>query len=203
MASLLPLVGLLAVSGPISPSAPDAAPKETSVIAGLGVAGGEGAGGLGVALLATHHFRWFELGLEAHAAALVARLAGAGCVGGLHFGEHFSLRLLGSAGIHSYAGVGRRLLSDDPGVSGSAPYAGGRLVLGYSFPARAGLRHRGFVGFMGAVDQDLVRSTRTVSYIEEGWFFGGTTEQTSSHTVGQLTMAGFLVAGVDLDLLGD
>lgn len=203
MPSLVPLVGLLAVAGSSSPPVPAEAPKETSVIAGLGVAGGEGAGGLGLAVLATHRLWWFELGLEAHAAALMSRMAGAGCVGGLHFGENFSLRLLGTAGVHSYEGVGRRWLSDDRGVSGSTPYAGGRLVLGYSLPARAGLRHRGFVGLMGGIDQDLARLRRTSQHIETGWLFGGTTVQTFQHTVGQLTLAGFLVAGVDLDLLGD
>lgn len=202
MASLIPLVGLLATAGAAPRDAPPPSTvNETSILAGLGLAGGEGTGGLGLTLLATHRWRFLELGVDAHVSAFISHQAGLGGVGGFHFGDQLSLRLLGGAGFHSYGGIGRGLLSDDPGVSGAVPYAGGRVVLGYSFRSRPGLRHRGFIGLMGGLDQDLAREKRTVTYLEEGWLFGGTTEQTSVHTVGQLTMSGFLVAGVDLDLL--
>jgi hypothetical protein len=63
------------------------------------------------------------------------------------------------------------------------------------------LRHRAFIGLMGGLDHDLAREKRSVSYVNHGWLFGETTEQTASHTVGQITTSGFVVAGVDLDLL--
>ncbi len=201
MASFVPLVGLLAMAGAAPSEAPTAAIRETSVITGLGWASGQGAGGVGFTLMATHRFRFVELGLDGQAAAFVSRMAGVGAVGGLHLGEDFSLRLLGSAGVHTYGAVGKHLLSDDPGVSGTVPYAGGRVVLGYSFPARS-RPHRAFIGLLGGMDQDLARKQRAVTYIDEDWLFGGRTEQTSIHSVGQLTISGFVVAGVDLDLVG-
>ena len=202
MASLLPVVAFLAAAGATPDEAPPPPIRETSLVAGLGVATGEGAGGPGFTLMATHRFHFLELGLDCQAAAFMSRMAGIGGVGGLHFGEDFSLRLLGSAGIHTYGAIGSQLLSNDPGVSGTVPYAGGRLVLGYSFPARSRLPHRAFIGLLGGIDQDLARKQRSVTYVEEGFIFGGTTIQTSTHTVGQLTMSGFLVAGVDLDFVG-
>jgi hypothetical protein len=164
------------------------------------VAGGKGVGGAGAALLLTHRFGPFELGLDGQATALISSMLGVGADAGLHFGNDLSLRLLASAGVHSYAGVGRHLLSDDPGASGTVPYLGGRLVLGYSFPTRAGTRHRPFIGLIASLDDDLARDGKSVNYTQENWIFGGSSDATSTHTIGQATIGGFVVAGVDLDL---
>jgi hypothetical protein len=204
---MLPLVALLSAVSASTPAPPT--PKvepavahvaETSFIAGLGGVGGKTMGGPGFTMLATHRLEWLELGAECYGAALFSGVLGIGAVGGLHIGESFSVRALGSVGMHSYSNVGGGLLSDDPGISGSVPYAGGRLVLGYSFTGRKSSPHRAFIGLVGALDQDLERETRTVSYQSENWFFGGSSEVTSTHTIGQTTIAGFLVGGVDVDL---
>ena len=47
------------------------------------------------------------------------------------------------------------------------------------------------VGVSGGIDQDLARKSYTVSYVNHGWLFGETTQQTSTHTVGQLTTMAF------------
>jgi hypothetical protein len=175
---------------------------ETSFIAGLGVTGGENAGGVAVSAQVTHRYHFLEVGGECHAAALFSSMLGVGGVAGFHFGNAFSVRLLGAAGVHLYDGVGRGLLTDDPGISGSLPYAGGRLVLGYSFPQRRS-GHRAFIGLAGMYDRDLARRTSAVTYREEDAFFGGDSyEATSTHTLGQTSVSGFLLAGVSLDLTG-
>jgi hypothetical protein len=208
MIQLLPLLGVLNTAVPNAAvdatrpgqPAPVAVP-ETSLLGGLGVAGGETAGGAGFSLLATHRFEWIELGLECQGAALFSAMLGIGGVGGLHLGNDFSVRLLGSAGLHSYHGVGSGLLSNDPGVSGSVPYAGGRLVLGYSFAVRKNGPHRVVVGLIGAWDRDLDRKSKSVTYTTDDWLFGGgASDVTATHTIGQTTTAGFLVAGVEVDL---
>jgi hypothetical protein len=211
MLPLVPLLSALATSTPApsahrsaSTDAPFAAPAarvaETSFMGGLGLAGGDSAGGLGFAMLATHRLKWLELGGECYGAALFSAMFGVGAVGGLHVGESFSVRALGSLGMHSYSHVSGGLLTDDPGISGSVPYAGARLVLGYSFAGRAGSAQRAFIGLLGTLDRDLERETRSVTYQSRGWLTGETSEMTSTHTIGQTTIAGFLVVGVDLDL---
>jgi hypothetical protein len=214
MLPLVPLLSALATSTPASASTAnqsagaDAAPPapvsasvpETSFMGGLGVAGGDSAGGLGFTMLATHRLTWLELGGECYGAALFSAMFAVGAVGGLHVGESFSVRALGSLGMHSYSHIGRGLLSEDPGISGSVPYAGGRLVLGYSFAGRARSAQRAFIGLIGTLDRDLDRKTKSVTYQSEDWLFGGTSEVTSTHTIGQTTVAGFLVVGVDVDL---
>jgi hypothetical protein len=203
MLPLVPLLTALSTATPtdsvsVSPALDHVA--ETSFVAGLGAAGGDSVGGVGFMMLATHRVKWVELGVDCYGAALLSGMFGLGAVAGLHLGEAFSLRVLGSVGMHSYSAVGRGLLSDDPGISGSTPYAGGRLVLGYSFAGRKGSPHRAFIGVVGVLDEDLNRETRAVTYQSENWIFGGTSEVTSRHTIGQTTLAGFIVGGVDLDL---
>lgn len=211
---MLPLVALLGALSTLTPGTPSRSEKaaaskiepavagvaETSFIGGLGAASGESVGGPGLTMLATHRLEWLELGAECHGAALFSGMLGIGAVGGVHIGETFSVRALGSVGMHSYSHVGRGLLSDDPGISGSVPYAGGRLVLGYSFAGRKSSPHRAFIGLVGALDQDLERETRTVTYQSDNWLFGGSSEVTSTHTIGQTTLAGFLVGGLEVDL---
>ena len=206
MIQLMPLLAALTTSVPkpavgATPPGVPVAVAETSLVGGLGVAGGETAGGVGFSLMATHRFQWVELGLDCHATALFSAMAGMGAVGGLHLGSDFSVRLLGSAGMHAYHRVGSSLLSNDPGVSGSVPYAGGRLVLGYSFAGRKSSRHRAFIGLIAALDSDLERESKSVTYTADDWLFGnGSSKTSSTHAIGQTTLAGFLVAGVDLDL---
>lgn len=203
---MLPFVPLLTALSTATPSdSALASPAvehvaETSFMAGLGAAGGDNVGGVGFMMLATHRLKWLELGVDCYGAALSSGMFGLGAVAGLHLGEAFSVRALGSVGMHSYSAVGRGLLSDDPGSSGSVPYAGGRLVLGYSFAGRAGSPHRAFIGVVGVLDEDLKRETRAVTYQSENWIFGGSSEVTSRHTIGQTTLAGFIVGGVALDL---
>jgi hypothetical protein len=203
MLPLVPLLAALSTATPTGPAlagpAPDPVP-ESSFMAGLGGAGGESAGGVGLLMLATHRLSWLELGVDCYGAALFSAMFGVGAVAGLRLGDAFSVRALGSVGMHSYSAVGRGLLSGDPGVSGSVPYAGGRLVLGYSFAGRERSPHRAFIGVLGVLDEDLQRRTRSVTYQAEAWIFGGSGEVTTTHTIGQTTLAGFVVAGVEVDL---
>jgi hypothetical protein len=206
MLHLAPLVAALsttpaadAVNPPNEQAAPAERVQETSVIGGLGVAGGKTHGGMGVSALASHRISVIQLGIELNTSFLFSAMAGVGAVGGLHVGDNFSASVLGTVGMHHYSGIGRGLLSDDPGVTGSTPYVGGRLLVGYAFrvsnPAR-----RPFIGLLAGMDHDLDQRELSVRYQNENWFSGGTSEQTSTHHLGQTTYTGLFVGGIELDL---
>jgi len=186
-------------------AAPEPAPTEgtteTSVLGGVGIVGGDSMGGAALSLLALHRFEWLELGLDGQAAGMVAGMWSVGGMAGLHLGDDVSVRLLASVGWHAYGGVGRDLFfGGDPGVSGSTPYVGGRLLLGRSLSRLVGKRHRGFLGALVAVDDDLRRATKSVTYAHDPWLWGEVEQRTESHGIGQLTLGAFFIAGVELDL---
>src|SRR5688572_8769867 len=132
MLNLAPLVAALSTT-----PAPDAVatPRvpETRVIGGWGAASGKTHAGMGLSAMLTHRISVLELGFELNTSFLFSTMAGMGAVCGLHLGDNLSASVLGTAGMHHYSGVGTGLLSDDPGVKGSTPYVGGRLVVGYAF----------------------------------------------------------------------
>jgi hypothetical protein len=172
---------------------------ETRVLGGVGVAGGKTHGGLGFSALATHRISAIQLGIELNTSFLFSAMAGVGAVGGLHFGDNLSASVLGTVGAHHYSGVGRGLLSDDPGVRGSTPYLGGRLVIGYAFRVSNPTR-RPFIGVLAGVDHDLDQRNLSVRYSDKGWFSGETSEQTSTHHLGQTSYTALFVGGIELDL---
>lgn len=171
--------------------------NETVLLAGAGTALGETSGGLAASVTALHRVHFLELGVEAYGAAAFSAIGSLGGLAGVHLGSRFSMSALLSGGVHHYGGVGAGLLSDDPGVSGSVPYLGGRLLLGYSF----GKQRRYFIGLSGSVEEDLERQRKSVTYVEEPWLFGGEPyTATSEHTIGQTTWTGLLMFGRKFDL---
>jgi len=170
--------------------------RETSLLGGVGVAAGDTAGGLGFSISGLHRISYFEVGGELYGAALFSAVGGIGGLAGLHLGSELSLRALATGGVHGYDGVGRGILSDDPGVGGTLPYVGGRLVLGYA-PASGTM----FYGLSGMLDEDLGRERRTSTYETEPWFSDGERYTTSSdHSVGQTTWGAMFVMGKRFDL---
>lgn len=177
-------------------------PKETSLLAGLGVDAGPSVTGLGVTLAGTHRLHWLEVGVEGRATGPLPLALSAGGVMGLHVGRRLSLRILGASGARYYDRVGRSLLSEDPGVSGATPYVGARVLVGWSFERLTDRNHAGYLALMGVRDYDLERKTRSVTYTEYGWLFGTSSEVTRTHTIGQTSLGVFVVGGVDFDLTG-
>jgi hypothetical protein len=200
----LPALALAAESA-APPARASGATYETAFVGGLGAVGGLGvedgdsAGGLALTASVFHRISFVELGAELYgAAALGGRIGSFGGLLGLHLGSEFSARLLAAAGGHRYSAVGTGLLSDDPGVSGSSPYVGGRVMLGYSFP-----RSRLFLGALWLFDEDLERRQKSVTYTYTGWLDGGDPSQsTSLHWVGQTTWGVLFVVGREFDLAG-
>jgi hypothetical protein len=201
---LLPALALAEQPAPLPPSARQVeATHETAMIAGLGYIGGLGtpehdsAGGLAMSLRLLHRIGFMELGGELYgAAAFGGRIGSLGGLLGVHLGSEFSVRAFAAAGVHGYSAVGMGLLTDDPGVNGSSPFVGGRLMLGYSFPGRSRL----FIGAICLLDEDLERQTKSVTYTQRDWFFGGDPSQASDeHLVGQTTWGAQLVAGYEFD----
>ncbi len=165
---------------------------------GMGIAEGENAGGLALSLSMLHHIHFVELGAEVYGAAATAgRMGSLGGLLGVHLGGDFSLRALAAGGVHGYEAVGSGRLSDDPGVDGSSPYVGGRLMLGYSLGGRSSL----FFGVAGMLDEDLDRQTKSVTYQSEDWLFGGPrTTQHGEHVIGQTTWGVLFVFGREFDI---
>jgi hypothetical protein len=178
---------------------------ETTAIAGLGAMGGVGtpegdsAGGLAMYFTLLHRISFVELGGELYGATTFGgRIGSLGGLLGAHIGSEFSVRAFAAAGVHGYSAVGYGLLSDDPGVSGSSPYVGGRVMIGYSFPFPR--RSRLFIGALTLVDEDLERQQKSVAYTETHWLFGGDpTWTTDEHSVGQTTWGALVVAGFEFD----
>jgi hypothetical protein len=148
-------------------------------------------------LAGLHRMGVVEVGAELYGAALFSAVGGAGGLAGVHVGSDFSMRALFTCGVHGYDGVGHGILSKDPGVGGTLPYVGGRLVLGYAPGER-----RTFYGLLGMMDEDLDRQEKSVTYEEEGWFSGDRYETTSDHTIGQTTWGAMFVIGRQFDLAG-
>jgi hypothetical protein len=198
---LAPLVTTLAATGvPAaagSVTAPEPPPRvtESSFFSGTGVAGGKTQAGLGLSGLGTHRVSYFEFGLELNMSLLFSAMLGVGALAGVHVGDDFSLRVLSTGGVHHYLGVGRDLLSDDPGASGSTPYVGARVVLAYRWRVSS-VQRRPFFGLMGGLDQDLDQRDVTVRYSDDYY----TPPSTSRHHLGQTTYTGLFVAGLELDL---
>jgi hypothetical protein len=168
---------------------------ETVLMGGMGSATGERVGGLALSLSMLHRIYFVELGAELYGAtALAGRMGSFGGLLGWHVGADFSLRALVAGGVHGYEAIGSGFLSDDPGVDGSSPYVGGRVVLGYSFG-------RFFLGVVGMLDEDLHRQTKSVSYRSRHVLFGvQPTEHHSEHTIGQTTFGMLFVFGCEFDL---
>jgi hypothetical protein len=123
-------------------------------------------------------------------------MLGVSALAGVHVGDDFSLRVLSTGGVHHYVGIGRGLISDDPGASGSTPYVGARVVLAYRWRVSS-VQRRPFFGLLGGLDQDLDQRDVTVTYSDGDYL---TPPSRSTHHLGQTTYTGLFVAGLELDL---
>jgi hypothetical protein len=136
---------------------------------------------------------------EGGAALLGYGFTGVGALGGIAVrpSTRFRVELLGTVGHHSYSGVGRGFMSDDPGVSGDSAYAGVRGGASYLFGAKATHLE---LGVYGGVDDDLSRETKTSRYTSTGWFSDTTSEAESQHTVGTKKYSVVLALGMTHDV---
>jgi hypothetical protein len=123
----------------------------------------------------------------------VAALAGLS----LHPVSRVRFELLGAYGVHSYSGVGRGFLSDDPGVDGSTPYAGVRAGGGYLFGTRA---TRLQLGLVAALDHDLSRKTVSYQYTDTSWFGTDSNTQDAEQTIGTRRTSILFTVGALIDL---
>jgi len=212
MKTLLALSALVAAqllslsAGAADVVGPTAAPNRDAFewSAGAGAVGGGDCGGIvatGTVLARTDVFAYGGT-LEA-GGALATRLGLAGTAG-LSFRDAsgFGLDLLGVVGVHRYNGVGRGILTDDPGVGATLPFAGGRLRAVYAFGP--GPRHFQ-LGLGVGVDRDLSRTTRNYTYQETPWLnLGGSSgpvTRNESRTIGFTTVGATIDFGMSFDAL--
>jgi hypothetical protein len=106
--------------------------------------------------------------------------------------------LLGSLGMHQYSGVGRGLLSEDPGADGSSGYVGARAGASWLFGARA---TRFQLGMHGALDEDLSRETVRYQYTDTSWFGGESSLRDAEQTIGMRRTSVIASLGVTHDFL--
>lgn len=104
--------------------------------------------------------------------------------------------LLGAAGVHRYDGIGRGILSDDPGVSGTLPFVGARARGVYVFGK--GARHFQ-LGLGATYDHDLGHVTRTYEYQETSWWDGSKSTETKTRTVGFDSVGATIDLGMTFD----
>lgn len=198
-APLAALAGLLltttqaaaADTAPLSPSSS----SSVDVTGHIGGTGGDGYAGalLGASVLARSGVLGGGATIEASGA--FATRFGAGALGGFSYRNDngFGVDLLGVLGVHHYEGVGRGILSSDPGVSGTTPFAGGRSRLSYQLGSGA---RRFQFGGTATLESDLLRDTKRSTYTSTGWFSGDTSTRTDTHDVGFATVGLMLDAGV-------
>lgn len=119
----------------------------------------------------------------------------ANAVGGLGLQTRFGLRLdaLGEFGGTYYNGVGKELLSSNPGVNGIAPSMRAKVGASYVFSPMA--RDHFVVGLWLYGDDDLTRETRTVAYSQHELFGPGTTSETEKETIGTSRLGAMLSLG--------
>jgi hypothetical protein len=143
----------------------------------------------------------FAAGATFDASGLFATRLGAAATAGLSYRDEsgFGADLLGAFGVHAYSGVGRGILSDDPGASASVPYASGRLRGVYVFGKRATHFQ---LGLGATLERDLRTVTRSYSYTETPWLFDGPSQtQKSTQSIGFTTMGVMIDAGMTFDVL--
>ncbi len=185
------------------------APASYAEVTGdVGLVAGDGFGGLllGGSFLARTSV--VGGGATVEASGLFSSRVSAAALGGLSYrGENgFGLDLLGVFGMHHYERVGSGLLSNDPGVSGTLPFAGGRSRLSYQFgrrfadPSKAGRERREFrrfqLGASAAFENDLTRERHVSYYTETSWLGGENYATSSTHKIGFQTVSPTLDLGV-------
>ncbi len=177
-------------TAPLSPSS-----SSVDVTGHVGGTGGGGYAGALIGVSALARSGMFGAGATAEASALFAARVGAGVLGGVSYRHDngLGLDLLGVFGVHHYEGVGSGILSSDPGVSGSTPFAGGRSRVSYQIGSGA---RRFQFGGTATLESDLLRFSKTSTYTSTGWFSGTSSTQTDTHRVGFTTMGLMLDAGV-------
>jgi hypothetical protein len=196
------LVAALQVEPPTPPPSEPPRPPivaETMVAAGTGITYGPVVSGLALSILFTHGIDVLDLGIEGNATILTSGLFGVGPVAGIHLGEEFSFRLLGTVGLHYYSSAGHDFLTGDPGISGTLPYIGARWLFGYRVHV-SNVRQRPFIGLLAAADVDLMHRKETVAYTDGYGDFGTPQEQRATHEIGQISFSGMLMGGWELDL---
>ena len=196
------IAGIALVTASSTASAADVstspAPPAESHVDLTGHIGATAGGGYGGALLGVSALARSGLlggGATFEASGAFASRFGAAAIGGLSYRHDNGLGfdLLGAFGVHHYEGVGRGILSDDPGVRGTTPFVGGRSRLSYQ--VGSGARRFQFGG-SATLDSDLIRRQHVSNYTSTGWLSGNTTQESDKHTVGFTTVGLMLDAGV-------
>ncbi|MEO8799009.1 MAG: hypothetical protein ABI551_14060 [Polyangiaceae bacterium] len=115
--------------------------------------------------------------------------------GGLGLQTRFGLRLdaLGEFGGTYYNGVGKELLSSNPGVNGIAPSVRAKVGASYVFSPMA--RDHFVVGLWLYGDDDLTRETKSIAYAQNDGFRPGTTRVTESETIGTSRLGAMVSLG--------
>lgn len=182
-------------------SGAQAADSDVTVTAYTGMYGGKSTGGLMAGGQALLRMGLLAIGAEGDYGEWFGRTRASGCgTAGMSWRTFSGVRLdvLGAVGYHSYRGIGRRMLSDDPGVSWSSGFVGTRGGLSYIF----GMGKTHFeLGLLLSYDLDLVRSLARYEYQEEdGWFGNGGGQAEAEHAVGQASVGLSFGAGATFDL---
>lgn len=194
--------GITLVTAASTASAADVAPSPASpadshvdLTGHVGATAGGGYGGLLIGASALSRSGLLGVGATVEASGAFASRFGAAGMGGLSYRHDNGLGvdLLGVLGVHRYQGVGRGILSDDPGVNGTTMFAGARSRLSYQLGSGA---RRFQFGGTAVLDSDLTRTTKVSNYTETGWLSGSTSQQSDKHTIGFTTVGLMLDAGV-------
>ncbi|MEO7111965.1 MAG: hypothetical protein ABI183_16090 [Polyangiaceae bacterium] len=164
------------------------------------MASGDGGPTLGATVL--RRTGLFEYGLDAtFGNELFGYSFGqANAAAGLGWQMRSGLRLdaLGEFGGTYYIGVGKALLSDNPGVNGLAPSLRAKAGVSYVFAPAS--RDHLVVGLWIYGDDDLTRETKSVSYTQHEVFGSGTQSATESETLGTSRLGAVLSLGGVLPL---
>ncbi len=103
---------------------------------------------------------------------------------------------LSEFGVNAYTGVGAALLSDDPGASGSVPFAGGRGALLVCVSCNSKTRSL-WLGLAAHYNTDLYTEIKEYTYVEtQSWFDEDPYQQpvVTSVEIGQTRVAVFATA---------
>lgn len=204
LACLVPSAEAFAQSPPVRDATTSRDEVSPSDFSARGQAGGfydpAQAGGILIGATALYRLGPVAVGgqFEGGGALFDYGFMGVGALGGVSLRPSTKLRveLLGTYGHHSYSGVGRGFMSDDPGVSGDSAYVGARA--GASVIVGEKATHLE-VGMYGGYDDDLSRDVKTSRYTSTGWF-GDSSEQESEHTVGTKKYSLVVAVGMTHDV---
>lgn len=157
--------------------------------------GGFGASSQGANWGATGLLRWhvLELGSGCGFSGLFSVRTGCGALAGLAFkSEHWQFDTLAESGVN-YLHAAGGFLSDDPGAGGAIGYVGARLGTRYIFRGRG--HWRADLGLWLFFQSDLTGYLARYEYVDHGWLWGQTSQQSGSKLIGDQTELGLRIVG--------